>query len=194
VTADPVTADPVSINSTAASLLGFLHDGPQTGWDLVARAERTIGPYWSLTRSQVYRELSTMAEQGLITSGAAGRRDARPYGITEAGREEFARWAAAGPAAATMRLPLLLMVTLGRHIDPGVLADTLRGQREHQATVLAGYLAARSRLAAGADQFLLATLDYGIAATRTTIRWLDRLPAEISRPGEPGQPGPASGR
>jgi DNA-binding PadR family transcriptional regulator len=187
VTPDPVTPDTVSINSTAASLLGFLHDGPQTGWDLVARAEQTIGPYWSLTRSQVYRELSTMAEQGLITSGAAGRRDARPYAITEAGREEFARWAAAGPAAATMRLPLLLMVTLGRHIDPGVLADTLRVQREHQATVLAGYLAARSRLAAaGADQFLLATVDYGIAATRTTIRWLDRLPAEISQPGEPG--------
>jgi DNA-binding PadR family transcriptional regulator len=180
----------VSINSTAASLLGFLHDGPQTGWDLVARAERTIGPYWSLTRSQVYRELSTMAERGLITSGAAGRRDARPYTITEAGRAEFARWAAAGPGAATMRLPLLLMVTLGRHIDPGMLAGTLRAQRGHQATVLAGYLAARSRLtAAGADQFLLATLDYGIAATRTTIRWLDRLPAEISRPGEHGPDG-----
>jgi DNA-binding PadR family transcriptional regulator len=171
------------INSTAASLLGFLHDGPQTGWDLVARAEQTIGPYWSLTRSQVYRELGAMAERGLITPGAAGRRDARPYAITAKGRAEFAHWAAAGPGAATIRLPLLLMVTLGRHIDPGVLAATLHGQRQHQATVLAGCLAAREQLTvAGADRFLLATLDYGIAATRTTIRWLDRLPAEITRP------------
>lgn len=60
------------------------------------------------------------------------------------------------------------MVTLGRHIDPGVLTYTLHWQRE-QLT------------AAGADRYLLATLDYGIAVTRTTIRWLDRLPAELTR-------------
>jgi hypothetical protein len=44
------------LNPTAASLLGFLHAGPMTGWDLVATAETLIGDFWSLTRSQVYRE------------------------------------------------------------------------------------------------------------------------------------------
>jgi DNA-binding PadR family transcriptional regulator len=170
------------INSTAASLLGFLHDGPQTGWDLVARAERTIGPFWSLTRSQVYRELTLMAGHGLIAPGPAGPRDAQPYAITAAGRAAFAGWAAQGPGPATMRLPLLLMVTLGRHIDPARRAQMLRQQRQHQAEVLAGYLAAREDLAEAGDPFLLATLDYGIAASRTTIRWLDRLPAEVAGP------------
>lgn len=171
------------INSTAASLLGFLHDGPQTGWDLVARAEQAIGPFWSLTRSQVYRELSLMAGQGLIEPGPAGPRDARPYTITAAGRAAFAAWAARGPGPATMRLPLLLLVTLGRHIAPQQLAGMLAQQRQHQAEVLAGYLATREKLTAdGADPFLLATLDYGIAVTRTTIRWLDRLPGRIRNP------------
>lgn len=42
----------VSINSTAASLLGFLHDGPRTGWELVAAAQHVIGPFWSLTAAR----------------------------------------------------------------------------------------------------------------------------------------------
>lgn len=171
------------INATAASLLGFLHDGPLTGWDLVARAEQTIGPFWSLTKSQVYRELAFMAEHGLVTPGETGRRDARPYTITDAGRAAFAEWAARGPGEGTLRLPLLLFVTLGRHLQSGLLRDVLAEQRAHQAEVLKEYLATRQMLGdAGqaADSHLLATLEYGITVARATIRWIDRLPPEIS--------------
>ena len=180
------------INATAASLLGFLHDGPLTGWDLVARAEQTIGPFWSLTKSQVYRELAFMAEHGLVTPGEAGRRDARPYTITDAGRTAFADWAARGPGEGTIRLPLLLFVTLGRHLRPGLLRGVLAEQRAHQAELLKGYLATRQALEArdaaehsaldphpDADPHLLATLEYGITVARATIRWIDRLPPEI---------------
>ena len=53
-----------ALNATAASLLGFLHQGPMSGWDLAATAQTLIGDFWSLTRSQVYRELSAMASAG----------------------------------------------------------------------------------------------------------------------------------
>jgi DNA-binding PadR family transcriptional regulator len=174
------------VNSTAASLLGFLHDGPKTGWELVATAERLIGPFWSLTRSQVYRELNVMAEQGLVLPGPVGRRDARPYTISDAGRQAFAQWAARGPDAAGMRLPLLLFTVLGRHIPGDRLAEVMREQRRHQAATLKEYLRAREALrAGGADVFALSTLEYGIAAARMTLRWLDGLPAEVTgeRPG-----------
>ena len=170
------------INATAASLLGFLHDGPLTGWDLVARAQQTIGPFWSLTKSQVYRELAVMAEHGLVTPGETGRRDARPYTLTDAGRAAFAEWAARGPGEGTLRLPLLLFVTLGRHLRPGLLRDVLAEQRAQQAELLKEYLATRQVLGDGgdvADPHLLATLEYGIAVARATIRWIDRLPLEI---------------
>ena len=176
-----------AIDSTAASLLGFLHDGPLTGWDLAARAQRVIGPFWSLTRSQVYRELAAMTRLGLVEPGPVGRRDARPYAITGAGRQAFARWAAHGPGEATMRLPLLLFVTLGAHIGPQRLGAVLRGQREHQAGLLAQYLTLRKNLESGQadadaypDPYLAAILDYSIAAARTTIRWIDRLPPEVA--------------
>jgi DNA-binding PadR family transcriptional regulator len=175
--------DPPAVNSTAASLLGFLHDGPLTGWDLAARAQQVIGPFWSLTRSQVYRELGAMTQLGLVEPGPVGRRDARPYAITGAGRRAFARWVAQGPGEATMRLPLLLFVVLGGHIGPQRLGAVLREQREHQAQLLAGYLKVRKDVESGqadADPYLAAILDYGIAAARTTIRWIDRLAPEVA--------------
>lgn len=169
------------VNATAASLLGFLHDGPLTGWDLVARAEQTIGPFWSLTKSQVYRELAFMAEHGLVTPGETGRRDAKPYTITDAGRAAFAEWAARGPGEATIRLPLLLFVTLGRHLKPGLLRTVLAEQRTQQAALLKDYQGIREKLSHldGIDPHLLATLEYGITVARATVRWIDRLPPEI---------------
>ena len=61
------------LNATAASLLGFLHEGPMTGWDLVERAQERIGDFWTVTRSQVYRELAAMASDALIERGPERR-------------------------------------------------------------------------------------------------------------------------
>ncbi|MEU2514180.1 PadR family transcriptional regulator [Streptomyces syringium] len=188
-------ADAPSVNSTAASLLGFLHDGPRTGWDLAATADRVIGPFWSLTRSQVYRELTAMSASGLVCPGPAGRRRSRPYTITEAGRRAFARWVAEGPGEATMRLPLLLFVVLGKYVPPDQLAAVLRRQREHQVRLLAGYRDLHGALLAECpDPRLLAVLDYGISVTRTTIRWIDRLPPELVAPTDTTGCPPTSGQ
>jgi len=46
------------LNATAGSLLGLLSHRPMTGWELYASFEDTIGNFWSITRSQVYRELA----------------------------------------------------------------------------------------------------------------------------------------
>jgi hypothetical protein len=66
------------LNNTAAALLGLLHEGPMTGWDLVAAAQERTGNFWTLTQSQVYRELARMTEPGLITAADPGPRDRKP--------------------------------------------------------------------------------------------------------------------
>ncbi|GAA3767447.1 PadR family transcriptional regulator [Salinactinospora qingdaonensis] len=168
------------LNPTAASLLGFLHDKPLTGWDLTQVAEDTIGTFWSLTRSQVYRELSRMAEAGLIEAGDPGPRDRRPYALTDAGRQAFAAWAAQPPGDEAIRFPLLLMITLGRHIDPAVLAHHLRRHRRQHADRLADYEASWQAAWSGddpaPDPYSLATLDFGRTYERAVLDWFDRLP------------------
>src|SRR5207302_10176199 len=75
------------LNPTAASLLGFLHQGPMAGWDLAQLVETTIGDFWNVTRSQIYRELRSLQDIGLVEAGEAGVRERLPYSITDAGRE-----------------------------------------------------------------------------------------------------------
>ena len=100
------------LNATAASLLGFLHDGPMTGYELAAMAQRVIGDFWSLTQSQVYRELAWMAEAGLVTAGERGHGtvDHMP---ANPGRVAFAEWVMRPPGAETIRHPLLLAISFG---------------------------------------------------------------------------------
>jgi DNA-binding PadR family transcriptional regulator len=167
------------LNATAASLLGFLHEGPMTGWDLVAAAQDRIGDFWSLTQSQVYRELTAMAGAGLVRAGERGRRDRKPYEITDAGREAFARWVEREPAPETIRFPLLLTVMFGQHVPPERLAAFLEAHRAEHAERLAGYERDRAELPPDADPHALATLTFGLAYEKAVLDWFDGLPSGL---------------
>lgn len=176
------------LNTTAASLLGLLHDGPLSGWDLVAKAEDEIGAFWSLTRSQVYRELKTLAERGLITAGRTGARERRPYSLTEEGHTAFQEWLATDPGPEIIRYPLLLRLRFGRFLPPGAVAQLVEHHRVEHAATLEQYLAERDaaeRAAAngvaveGVDDFSLAVLDLGIRYEQVVIDWVDNLPRQF---------------
>ena len=62
---------PVELNATQGSLLGFLHDGPQTGWDLLQAVSATLSRFWSVTPSHVYRELGNLERRKLVRARAA---------------------------------------------------------------------------------------------------------------------------
>ncbi|MFU8870573.1 PadR family transcriptional regulator [Micromonospora sp. SL4-19] len=184
------------LNATAASLLGFLHDGPMTGWDLVEYAQQRIGAFWSLTQSQVYRELTAMAAAGLVRAGERGPRDRKPYEITDAGRAAFAGWAAKPPAEETIRFPMLLTVLFGRHLPADRLAAFLAEHRVAHAARLAEYeqvAAALPEEAEVVDPYSVATLRFGLAYERAVLDWFTTLPPALrgddeGPADEPGRP------
>ena len=77
---------PSDLNPTAASLLGYLDLGPMTGWDLDQWVRNSIGNFWNVTRSQIYRELRTLTDKGYVKAGTSGPRDRVPHAITGARR------------------------------------------------------------------------------------------------------------
>lgn len=177
----PVTGRP--LNATAAALLGLLHDGPLTGWDLVATAHRRIGDFWSVTQSQVYRELTAMAAAGLVEVGPPGPRDRKPHSITAAGRVAFAEWLEHEPAADQVRIPLLLTIAFAPQLPPGRLAEIIATQRATHENRLAGYRAARDLVdrTLEPDQSAVslarrATLEYGLRHERAVLDWFEELP------------------
>ena len=168
------------LNATAASLLGFLHEGPMTGWDLSERARERIGDFWSVTRSQVYRELAAMASDGFVEAGARGARDRRPYTLTEAGRAAFAEWVAREPGPESIRYPLLLTMAFGRHVPAGRLTEFVSDHRDVHEERLDSYEKAYAELVAdGADPYALATLEFGLAYEKAVLGWFDGLAAEV---------------
>ena len=170
------------VNPTAAALLGLLHDGPMTGWELIGYAQQRIGEFWSLTQSQVYRELTTMAERGLLTVGSPGPRDRKPYALTDAGRAAFADWVARPPGADQVRIPLLLTIAFADHLPADRLAELVAGQRRVHEERLARYREHRAAMdAAEVPPAARATLDFGLRHEQAVLDWFDALPGLLRR-------------
>src|SRR5256886_15782881 len=94
----PMVGEHPDLNSTAASLLGFLETyGPMSGYDIVGMVEGSIGYFWNVTRSQVYRELNRLAEAELVEMGESGARARPPYTSTGAGRRAILHLLALAP-------------------------------------------------------------------------------------------------
>lgn len=171
------------MNATAASLLGLIEQsGELTGADLVRVAQQRIGEFWSLTRSQVYRELAVLAADGLVVSGPTGARESRPYRLTERGRAAFQAWLGQELPAETIRIPLLLAVAFGASLPPGRLAKLLDEAEAHHQARLADYRATDEQLrASGVDPHTRATLSFGVHYEEAVLRWFADLPPTVRR-------------
>jgi DNA-binding PadR family transcriptional regulator len=171
-------------NATAAALLGLLLERPMTGWDLMAAAQERIGEFWTITQSQVYRELTAMAARGLVAAGPPGPRDRKPYEVTPAGRAAFADWLESGPGEDQVRIPLLLTIAFAGHLPAGRLAEIIEDRRAVHAERLERYLAGREwlRAADGVEAARLATLEFGIRHEQAVLDWFDVLPGILWPP------------
>ncbi|WP_328419710.1 PadR family transcriptional regulator [Streptomyces sp. NBC_00443] len=166
------------LNASAASLLGFLHAGEASGYELVKLAEELIGDFWTLTRSQVYRELATLADRGLVSAGPAGPRARQPYRLTDEGRAAFAEWVTRPPGTEQIRYPLLLTIAFGSAVERERLLEFVAEHRALHESRLAGY---RERAAAGGlDAYQRATLAFGLRYEEAVLEWMDELPGILA--------------
>jgi DNA-binding PadR family transcriptional regulator len=164
------------LNPTAASLLGFLHHGAASGWDLAAKAQTTIGEFWNVTRSQVYRELKLLEAQGYIAARGAGARERQPYHLTAAGRAAFAAWIAEYRGRFLMRWPLALTVYFGEHLGADDLRRMCADYRKQHVRMAAALEAFGPELRRRKAGHVLEILRLGAGFHRLVIDWIDTLP------------------
>lgn len=161
------------LNATSAALLGLLHEGPMTGGQLVAAARERFGSFFSVTRSQVYRELPALAESRLLRLGKQGPRSSQQYVITAVGKRAFKAWLNSEPGAEHLRSPLILRVLYAGSLTPRQRSALLGGARE----VYAGKLAdARAAVRSAQDPYRKAVADFTVGHLRAVIKLLDAIP------------------
>lgn len=163
------------LNPTQAAMLGLLHDGTMIGGEINDMAQRWIGPYWTVTRSQVYRELPTLESEGYIKAGPVGSRNSVPYTITAAGKRAFQIWLKMKPSSDLLRNEVMLRVSFGRLHKGNALQDLLSWARDrHERAVheITGRL--REAQDEGMD-YDVAALRFAVMYHQTVIGWLETV-------------------
>ena len=163
------------VNATSAALLGLLHEGPMTGGQLVAAAGERFGSFFSVTRSQVYRELPVLAEAGLLRLGKQGPRSSQQYAITAAGKRAFKAWLNSAPGADHLRSPLILRLAHAGTLTPKQRAALVGSARDAYAGRLAE---ARAAVRAAADPYAKAVAEFTVGHLRAVIKLLDAIPTQ----------------
>ena len=164
------------INPTAAALLGLLHEGPMTGGQLMAAAQKRLGPYWSMTRSQVYRELPALAQAGYVKLGKPGPRSSQPYSITPAGKRAFTRWLSEDPGRDAVRNPVALRVAFGRHQSAAQLKSAYDQATAYHNAALNEAREAAKELRRDGDEHAAAALEFAVGYHRAALAWLKAAP------------------
>jgi DNA-binding PadR family transcriptional regulator len=173
---------PVPLNATQGALLGFLHEGQKTGWDLIQEAAAGLARFWNVTPSHVYRELKALEDRGLVRARERGTRDRRPYDVTTKGRAAFAEWIGQEPGPEQIRIPLLVSLWFARHLDDATLSGFVASHRAMHDARLAEYRAVDAQLA-DADPHIRAVVRFGIAYEEAFAGWLASLPdARVATP------------
>ena len=149
-----------------------------TGGQLMAAAERRLGPYWSMTRSQVYRELPALAEMGFVKMGKPGPRASQPYSITPAGKRAFARWLSEDPGTESLRNPVALRVAFGAHHGTTALKDLYSQATDAHNNALAEIREAAKVAKAEGDNYGAAALEFAVGYHKAALAWLKAVPAK----------------
>ncbi|KAA2263473.1 PadR family transcriptional regulator [Solihabitans fulvus] len=92
------------------ALLGLLSDHPASGYDLLKLFDTSLANVWPATQSQIYTELTKLADAGLITVSTEGPRGRKEYALTDGGLAELRHWLVETPPQRTTRSDVLLRV------------------------------------------------------------------------------------
>ncbi|MEV4612494.1 PadR family transcriptional regulator [Kitasatospora sp. NPDC049258] len=115
------------------ALLGLLSDRPASGYDLLKLFETSLANAWPATQSQVYTELTKLADAGLITVAAEGARGRKEYALTDAGLAELRHWLTETTPVQHARSDLLLRVFFLGVLTPEQAREYLRWLAELSA-------------------------------------------------------------
>jgi PadR family transcriptional regulator AphA len=170
----------MQLSPTAYVILGMLHGGPKSGYEIKGIVDRSTRLFWAASYGQIYPELRRLKSEGLA-EGTAAPRDGRKrtvYRITAAGRKELRAWLRKPPQTYEMRDEGLLKLFFAGALPPEQAAETLRAMRDRSQQTLAE-LREVEPMAAAAGGYPLIVLRGGIELNEWYSDWCERTQGEL---------------
>lgn len=110
--------------SLQAAILGFLDLEATSGYTLKQRFEGSVASFWTVTQSQIYRELHALEREQLVAARVErgrGKPDRKVYELTDGGRAALRQWLAQPLEPMQLRHPLLLKFVFSARLAPPAL-------------------------------------------------------------------------
>jgi DNA-binding PadR family transcriptional regulator len=160
----------------------LLSIAPMSGYDLFQAVERSVGRFWSISKSQVYAELARLEPDGLILATDVRQErlpDKRVFRLTEAGEEALDAWLAHGELEdPQFRVSFLLKVLFGHRRPPGDTAGLLRVVRDEAAGQAGQYAEFFELLSSVPDSgYARAAVLFGLRMAEAMASWAQEAQA-----------------
>lgn len=179
----------MSIKTASIPILGLLTVRPMSGYDLKKAIELSLSFFWSESFGQLYPQLKTLCEAGLIEQmpqdNKSGR-EKKTYKITAQGQGALADWILKNPVVRPQRDELLLKMFFASEGDPMAVRDHCVNSRAEAEARLARYEGIDAGLRDSAEdpkkaKYWRMTLKLGISQTKNYIQWCDEVVNEFER-------------
>lgn len=167
------------VNKTKYAILGLLHYGPMSGYDLKKITDVSIAHFWHENFGHIYPVLGSMERDGLLvkeTIREAGRPAKNVYSITGKGREEFNAWLTEPVDPLKLRVELLLKVFFGSRLSTENLIGKLVAEKEYHLDKLRQYGDTARHLESEDKEdapFWSMTLRYGVLYSKSMVQWCE---------------------
>lgn len=165
-------------------LLTLLDRRPQSGYEVVKTFDSEVGYFWSASHQQVYRELASLSDAGLVRFKLV-RQDDKPdkkiYTITAKGRKSLQAWLEAPLLPKPTKEPLLVKLLNTREGNQELMLAELERAlqrsvelRELYASIEARhYSPAQRRDMLPGDIMLHVALRRGMHSIEAHVFWLE---------------------
>lgn len=173
---------PTELPTTTFAVLGLLSFRPLSGYETVHFAEESIAHFWTIAKSQVYKELARLEDLGFV-KGTDVRQERRPdkrtYRITPEGKKALIDWLHTSSSERDrIRSKFLVKVFFGHLLERERLEELIRdhGRRAHES--LEEFRPATAHLGSNPDTvYMYSTALLGIRMLETISKWsADVLP------------------
>jgi PadR family transcriptional regulator AphA len=171
-------------------LLGMLHKGPKSGYELNKSLKTVTRYFWEADQSRIYRRLNELCDQGWVTYETIIQErnpNKKVYSITENGAQELRRWLSepGKSMSESPRNPFLVQLHFSDAISPEIqqyvleervsaLKNELRTLEQQAEKINVSIPLPEGALLSGLRRGEL-TLAYGIERYRFEIEWAERI-------------------
>ncbi len=164
-------------------ILGLLSAEPLTGYDLKKRFSSSLLLPWSGNSNQIYKALSELHEQQLVTVEEQRQVNKPPrklYTLTDKGQQRLREWLQSTPEIPQFQSPLLIQLLWADQVERSVsrvVLDRYEAELSEHITMLREHIRRQTASATGTDSDSLAVraMQHWIALYELHLNWVRQL-------------------